>query len=578
MLLTPGMGRAWYQMRACKPVELNEEDENKSGLKRCLTKVDLIAYGIGSCVGAGVFVTTGEIAAFYSGGAVSISFLIAGIAAALSGLCYGEFAARLPIAGSAYTYAYASLGEFMAWIMGWNLCLEYGVAAGTIAVGWSSYFIAIFANFDIVLPLGLTPVKLGDTLFQINPLGLFIVIFVTIIQLFGCKLSIKFNLFITVWNISLITFVIIYGFTFVDADNWDPFMPFGFGEVLAGAGVAFFSYIGFDCVSSLAAEAVKPQIDIPIGLMGTLGVASTLYCLLGLVIAGMVPYLTLQDEAYVNSPISQAFEFVGSDWAAKLIAFGSVTTLTATTLCAMLGQPRVLLAMAQDGLMPTAFGRVNRRNVPVAGTIFTAFVSGSLAFLFTFNFLADTISLGTFMAFSFVCSGVLILRLAYNPKKVDPSTQPGKRVVPAWMSKVAVTWFGLGSWVFSMIARRSGAGPAIYVPCLVIFSIAPLIFILYNWYYCVLCPSAPTFQTPLMPYTPLAGLFVNGVLMAGLDGQSYLNLVIWTVAGILFYFFYGFKKSVLRHERESKVLEAVTHGEQTIGELPLDSTDDKMKN
>lgn len=538
--------RAWNQFRTTQAVDLTQNEKDRNGLKRCLNKFDLIAYGLGSCVGAGVFVTTGEIAAFHSGGAVCLSFLFAGIAAMLSGLCYGEFAARIPIAGSAYSYSYASLGEFMAWIMGWNLCLEYGISAGTIAVSWSSYVNAVFSNFGVTLPKGLTPVALGDSVFQVNVLGLLIVLIVTGIQLLGCNLSAKFNLAVTCWNVTLISFVIVLGFTMVDTDNWSPFMPFGFDEVLVGAGIAFFSYVGFDAVSSMAAEAKNPQTDIPIGLMGTLGVATTLYILISLAIAGMVPYLTLQQPEYTNSPISQAFEYAGSGWAAKLVAIGSVTTLTCTTLCAMLGQPRILLAMAQDGLLPPLLGRVNKRKVPVGGTICTCIVAGALAFFFTFDFLADSISLGTFMAFSFVCCGVLMLRLSYDPEKVDASSQAGKRILPAWMSVMMITWYGLGSWVFWIVLRRTSAGPGAWATCVALLVVVPLVLILYSWYRCVLVPPAKTFQTPLMPWTPLLGVFVNGCLMAGLDWQSYQNLAIWTAAGLVIYFSYGFRHSKLR--------------------------------
>eukprot|EP00123_Amoebidium_parasiticum_P022401 comp8656_c0_seq1/m.3935 comp8656_c0_seq1/g.3935 ORF comp8656_c0_seq1/g.3935 comp8656_c0_seq1/m.3935 type:complete len:585 (-) comp8656_c0_seq1:276-2030(-) len=540
-----GLDRVYNQFISCKPVDLSDDEKNKNGLARCLNVFDLIAYGLGSCVGAGVFVTTGQIAAFHAGPSVCLSFLFAGFAALLSGLCYAEFAAKMPIAGSAYAYSYATLGELMAWIMGWNLCLEYGISAGTIAVSWASYVVAALSNFGVDVPVGVTPVELSGP-FQVNALALLIIIIVTVFQLCGCNVSAKFNLVITIWNVSLICFVIIYGFTLVDADNWSPFMPFGFDEVLVGAGIAFFSYVGFDAVSSMSAEAKNPQRDIPLGLLGTLGIATTLYCLVGLVIAGMVPYTTLQNPIYTDSPISQAFSYAGSNWAASLIAVGSVTTLTCTTLCSMLGQPRIFLAMAQDGLLFPVLGRTSKRGVPVAGTLLTCLIAGTLALFFTFDFLSDSISLGTFMAFSFVCGGVLILRMAYDPARVDPSSQPDKKLLASWVPKTLIAWFGVGSWAFWMVIRRSEAPMWLSMVCLVLFSVVPCAGIIYLWYFAVRVPPSRTFQTPLMPFTPLLGLFVNGCLMAGLAYQSYVNLAIWTGIGLMVYFAYGFRNSNLR--------------------------------
>lgn len=535
--------RAREQFAMCKPHDLSMDEMDANGLKRCLSVFDLIAFGLGSCVGAGVFVSTGQIAAFHSGAAVCISYLFAGFSALLSGLCYAEFAAKLPIAGSAYAYSYASLGEMAAWLMGWNLTLEYGISAGTIAVSWASYFVAVFFNFGVDMPKALTPIKLGDTIFQINLLALLIVIAVTFLLLFGMNESAKFNLVMTIFNITMILFVIVYGFVMIDTDNWSPFMPFGFDEVLVGAGIAFFSYIGFDSVSCMSAEAKNPQRDIPLGLLGTLAIATTLYFLVGLVVAGMVPYYDLQLPEYVDSPISQAFKYAGSDWGASLVAITSCTTLTCTTLCSIMGQPRIFLAMSQDGLLWPFLGRVNKRQVPANGTIFTAIIAGVLALFFTFDFLADSISLGIFMAFSFVCAGVLLLRMRYDPDKVDISLQPGRRVFKNWLPSVLITWFGVGTWAAWMIIRKGSVGVAASVISMVVLGGIPLVGILYMWYRGVLSPPGPTFQTPLMPYLPCLGLFVNGCLMAGLSYSSYYNVIIWTVAGLLVYFSYGFNHS-----------------------------------
>eukprot|EP00124_Ichthyophonus_hoferi_P005360 Ihof_evm2s757 gene=Ihof_evmTU2s757 len=309
--------------------------------------IDMVAFGIGSCVGAGVFVTTGQIASQNSGAAAWLSFLLAGGAALLSGLCYSEFAARLPLDGGIYAYSYATFGELMGYIIGWNMTLQYAISAGGVAISWANYVLAFVASFGAKIPVGASPYPLSAA-FHIFPLPLAIIIILLIILLFGAGDSSRFNVIMTCWNITLICFVIIYGGTFFDKDNLKPFMPFGFGGVLAGAGVAFFSFIGFDAVSTMSAEAKNPRRDVPIGLIGSLFVACILYCLLSFVITAIVPLDILATKSYQDAPVAQAFLHVDRPWATKLVAFGSITTLTSTTLCSLMGQSQIFLPMAQD--------------------------------------------------------------------------------------------------------------------------------------------------------------------------------------------------------------------------------------
>eukprot|EP00124_Ichthyophonus_hoferi_P004271 Ihof_evm1s450 gene=Ihof_evmTU1s450 len=309
--------------------------------------IDMIAFGIGSCVGAGVFVTTGQIAAQNAGSSAWLSFMLAGLAAMLSGLCYSEFAARLPLNGGIYAYSYAAYGELTGFLIGWNMTLQYAISGGGIAISWANYLLAFVASFGAKIPVGASAYDLNSA-FNLFPLPLAIIMIVMVILLFGAGDSSKFNIIVTCWNISLICFVIIYGGTFLDKDNLSPMFPFGFGGVLNGAGVAFFSYIGFDAVSTMSAEAKNPRKDVPIGLLGSLAVAMTLYCLLTFVITGMVPLNILGTASYLEAPVSLAFLHVNRPWATKLVAFGSVTTLTTTTLCSLMGQPQIFMPMAHD--------------------------------------------------------------------------------------------------------------------------------------------------------------------------------------------------------------------------------------
>eukprot|EP00944_MAST-04C_sp_MAST-4C-sp1_P013015 g13015.t1 len=406
-----------------KPLELMlkvQETESRSGtgLRRTLSLCDVIAYGIGSTVGAGLFVVTGKAARDFAGPAVSLSFVFSAIACLFSALCYAEFASRVPVSGSAYSFAYASIGEGVAWFIGWNLTLEYGISAAAIARGWSNYFVEFCKAVGAPPPRWLydIPLPLPPVLTSASPLAGIIVFLCTIMLLAGVKESSKMNIIITVVNLLLVGFICFVGGTRVEPSNWEPFMPYGLKGVFSGAGFVFFSFIGFDCVCTLAEELKNPQRDLPLGIITTLGIVTFLYVAVSLVITGMVNYYDLN----IDSPLSSAFSKVNFHWASIVVALGSASTLTATTLCSLFGQPRIFYRMAKDGLLFEKFGFVSKKSgVPTFGTIVTGVGAGVLGVFLDIDILTDMISIGTLLAFSVVCISVLILRYRNNDKCKD---------------------------------------------------------------------------------------------------------------------------------------------------------------
>ena len=399
------------------------------GLAPSLTAWDIVAYGIGSTVGAGLFVVTGRAAKDFAGPGVTVSFVLAGVSCLFSALCYAELASAVPVSGSAYSYTYITLGEAAAWFIGWNLTLEYGVSASAVARGWASYCDSFFASVGAPLPAWLHGFELwpGTLLASASPLAALICLACTAVLLMGAKESSRLNLAVTAVNLVVIAFIAVVGGARVDPANWEPFAPNGLSGVLSGASFVFFSYIGFDAVCTLGEECRDPQRDMPVGILGSLGVVSLLYVVVSLVLTGMVPVPEIDPFA----PLARAFEGAGLPWAARAVALGSVTILTATTFCSLFGQPRIFLAMSRDGLLPAALGRIHpRTRVPGFGTLFAGGLSAALALLLDIDTLTDVISVGTLAAFVVVCVAVLHLRycsaaesLAGGPS--PPPSPPG---------------------------------------------------------------------------------------------------------------------------------------------------------
>ena len=461
-------------------------ESHETTLKRALTATNLTLLGIGAIIGAGIFVLTGTAAANYAGPAIVLSFILAGTGCLFAGLCYAEFASMIPIAGSAYTYSYATLGEFFAWIIGWDLVLEYLFGASTVAVGWSGYFVSFMNSIGVTMPMEWTQAPFAYTAADglsrtgaiLNIPAMFLIAVLTILLVVGVKESAGFNNVVVAIKVAIIFLVIGFGFMFVNPDNWSPFIPqnigpgqYGWDGIVRGAGVIFFAYIGFDAVSTAAQEAKNPQRDMPIGILGSLAFCTVLYILMSLVMTGLVPYtqLNVPDPVYV----ALAAAGPGLAWLTKLIAIGAMAGLASVVLVMLMGQPRIFYSMARDGLLPRVFGKVHPRfQTPYVTTILTGVVAGVVAGLFPIGILGELVSIGTLFAFVIVCAGIWVLRVR-SPELPRP------------------------------------------------------------------------FKTPLVPLVPILGILICGYMMARLPGDTWMRLLIWMAIGLVIYFTYSVRKSRL---------------------------------
>src|SRR6202163_4282921 len=435
---------------------LLEELRGENRLHRVLGPVQLSSLGVGAIIGTGIFVLTGVAAHDRTGPALMLSFVVAGITCVFAALCYAEFASMVPVAGSAYTYAYATLGELLAWIIGWDLILEYAVASATVAHGWSHYFQDFLSIFHIGLPKVLTNapfdylpstgrLTLTGTWFDLP--AIVIALLVTIVLVKGISESASLNAGIVILKIAIVLFVIVVGARYVNPANWHPFAPYGltgfsfFGHttmgqtgkggeplgMLAGAAYVFFAYIGFDSVSTHAEEARNPSRDVPIGIMTSLVLCTVLYIAVSAVLTGMVPY----DRINIDAPVSDAFRQVGLPWAELLVSVGAVAGITSVLLVMMLSQPRIFLAMARDGLLPTDFfGAVHERfRTPWKSTILTGVCVATMGAVLPLQILAELVNIGTLLAFVIVCTAVLIMRRTH-PHVPRPFRAPLGSIVP----------------------------------------------------------------------------------------------------------------------------------------------------
>jgi APA family basic amino acid/polyamine antiporter len=513
-------------------------DNDAGGLKRVLGPFDLIAYGVGSTVGTGIFVVYGGVARDTAGPAVVLSFVAAAFSSLLSALCYAEFAARVPLSGSAYTFAYVTLGEITAWFIGWNLTLEYGVSAAAVARGWSSYFAGFLIGVGADVPSWLAGTdRYLDGNIAPAPFAFLIVALCTGLLLFGVQESSMFNNVVTVINVSLLLFIIIFGAFHVDTANWTTdFAPWGAKGVFQGAAIVFFSYIGFDSVSTLSGEVKNPGRNLPIGVVGTLVVATLLYIGISLVVTGMVPYTEIDKDA----PLAETFKQIGFPVVANVVAGGAVTTIAATTLCSLLAQPRIYYQMAIDGLLFRQFGQVSKRRVPVVGTLITGIGAAGLATLLPLASLTDVISIGTLLAFAVVCGGLIVLR--YSPPASDRSRAAVRTRFTLPLIVVAITALSFG---FGFSYKYDA-------PVLVLLLFAWLIIaaIGYVWLFYKPQPKVGFFSCPLVPFVPGLGVFVNVHLLSQLQIMAFVRVVVWSAIGLAIYFGYGITHSRLNFRRE----------------------------
>ena len=452
-----------------KPLErFFAEAEGRAGahaLKRVLGPLDLVMLGIGGIIGTGIFVLTGVAAVDHAGPAVVASFAVAAIACGLAGLCYAEFATMIPISGSAYSYAYATLGEIVAWVIGWDLILEYAVAASAVASGWSGYFRVILHSVGIDLPAAIAHAPGTAEGALVNLPALLVILAVSTLLVIGIRESARANAVIVALKLGVILFVIVAGFSHVDPSNWRPFAPFGWNGIMAGGAIVFFSYIGFDCVTTAAEESRNPERDMPIGILGSLAICTLLYLAVSAIVTGMVPLAQIDRTA----PLASAFRDVGLGFAAGLISIGAIVGLTSVLLVLLLGQSRIFLAMSRDGLMPEAFGRIHPRfRTPHVSTILVGLIVAVLSGLTPLTVLVELVSIGTLFAFVLVSAGVLVLR-RLQPDLRRPFRCPWVPAIPVlaiaacgylMASLPGVTWLRFGVWlviglgVYAFYGRR----------------------------------------------------------------------------------------------------------------------------
>lgn len=467
---------------------LEEAKEPKQGLKRHLGALNLTALGIGAIIGAGIFVLSGQAAAEYAGPGILISFLFAALICVFAALCYAEFASLIPISGSAYSYAYVTMGELVAWIIGWGLTMEYLFSAATVSVGWSGYFVSLLEDLHLQIPAVIANAPLKYTLTEgwgatgslINLPAMLVVALLGSLVAVGIKAATSFNNLMVFIKMTVILLFIACGIAYINLDNLTPFIPentgvfgqFGWSGVLRGAGVVFFAFIGFDALSTLAQESRNPQKDLPIGMLGSLGISAFVYIIVGMVLLGLVSYKFLN----IPDPIALAVNALGSNfiWLRFVVKLAILAGLTSVVLVMVLGQSRIFYIMAKDGLLPKSLAKVSDRfQTPFVSTMLITGVCMLLAGIFPVGILGQLTTMGALLAFAIVCFGILVLRY----------TQP-----------------------------------SLHRP----------------------------FKTPFVPWIPLAGTLACVIQMALLPGVTWIQFLIWMGIGCVIYFSFGIKHSRVR--------------------------------
>jgi basic amino acid/polyamine antiporter, APA family len=452
---------------------VSDVEQGGKALRRSLTAWDLTLLGVGAIIGTGIFVLTGTAAANQAGPAIMLSYLAAGLACTFAALCYAEFASMVPIAGSAYTYAYASLGEVVAWLIGWDLILEYAVGSMTVAIGWSGYMQRLLGGAGLPLPVWMSAAPSATTPGAIiNLPAVFIVLLICVLLVIGVRESARFNAAMVAVKGAAILFFIAVGASWVKPENWTPFAPYGTSGVMAAAAVVFFAYIGFDAVSTTAEEAKNPRRDLPIGIIASLVVCTLLYLAVAAILSGIVPVTQYRSSVdslpglptadpglvtqFLNAPVAFALASIGQDWAAYLVSAGAVAGITSVLLVMLMSQPRIFFAMSRDGLLPKGISRVHPRfGTPYITTIITCVVVAIVAGLTQIQVVGEMTSIGTLFAFVVVCAAVLVLRIQ-RPDAHRPFRVPAGFVFPVlgilsclWLmlSLPVLTWIRFLVWL-----------------------------------------------------------------------------------------------------------------------------------
>jgi APA family basic amino acid/polyamine antiporter len=449
--------------------QLVSDVEHGRHLKRALSAVDLTLLGIGAIIGTGIFVLTGTAAANQAGPAISASYMLAGLACGFAALCYAEFASMIPIAGSAYTYSYATLGEIFAWMIGWDLILEYAVGSMTVAIGWSGYFQRILAGFGVTLPQWMAAAPPAGV---INLPAVLIVLVITALLVIGVRESARFNAVMVAIKVAAVLFFIAVGYAKVDTSNWSPFAPYGWSGIMGAGAVVFFAYIGFDAVSTTAEEAKNPQRDLPIGIIASLVICTVLYIAVAAILTGIVPVThyrsyeaalagtpivpVAESTRFLNAPVAYVLSVIDLDWAAGLVSAGAVAGITSVLLVMLMSQPRIFFSMSRDRLLPQRVSTVHPRfGTPYITTIITGCVVALFAGLLRIDVVGEMTSIGTLFAFVVVCAAVMMLRVK-RPDARRPFKVPFGFVFPAlgvasclylMLSLSVVTWVRFLVWL-----------------------------------------------------------------------------------------------------------------------------------
>ena len=415
--------------------ELVQEAGNKNiTLKKELGAFDLTMLGVGAIIGTGIFVLTGVAAAEHAGPALILSFVLSGLACVFAALCYAEFASTVPVSGSAYTYSYATFGELIAWILGWDLILEYGLASSAVASGWSGYFQGLLAGFGIHIPKALSSAYDPANGTYIDVPAIIILLIITFSLTQGVKKSARFNTIMVIVKLAVVLLFIGVGVWYVKPGNWTPFMPFGFSGVTAGAATVFFAYIGFDAVSTAAEEVKNPQKNMPIGIISSLIICTILYITVSAILTGIVPYTKLD----VKNPVAFALNYIHQDWVAGFISLGAIVGITTVLLVMIYGQTRLFYAISRDGLLPKAFSKIDKKKqTPTFNSWITCGLVSIFAGLVPLGRLAELVNIGTLFAFMTVSVGILYLR----KKNLAPKTGFRVPFVP-WIPILAFVFCG----------------------------------------------------------------------------------------------------------------------------------------
>ncbi|XP_052758227.1 cationic amino acid transporter 2 isoform X2 [Galleria mellonella] len=576
-------------------------EEGAARLARVLSALDLTALGVGSTLGVGVYVLAGDVAKNYAGPAVILSFLLAAVASVFAGLCYAEFGARVPKAGSAYVYSYVCVGEFIAFIIGWNLILEYIIGAASVVKALSEYLDsllnkAISSYLQEVLPMDSPHLASYPDLFA------FAVIMVFSVALaFGVKESSKFNNFCTGVNLCVVLFVIISGSFKADTKNWripasevpqntgkdfgtGGFAPYGLAGIIKGAAVCFYGFIGFDCVATAGEEARRPQKSIPFAVVASLLVVFLAYCGVSSVLTLMLPYY-MQDE---KAPFPFVYDRLGWSWAKYAVSVGAICALCSSLLGAVFPLPRIIYAMSSDGLLFRCMGRVSQRfQTPLVGTIVAGLFTGTLAMIFKLEQLIHMMSIGTLLAYSMVASCVLLLRyecsaasqrVAAPPLSVrgvlrplaavwaapDPHAVP-TRASAALVAALVSTY---GVWCFIMMSSINKYGDAILrgeagPTAMLVIGVVLVVFTLYAISRQPVSEKKLAFSVPLVPWLPGLSILINVYLMLNLDYMTWIRFAVWIAAGLLIYVTYGVWHSSERRRTQDSVQLTQFHDSQT---------------